>query len=361
MSEPMFNALQALVWFLTSTIGFSIAIHLPLTCRICFLPWILVPAALSFTTVESLEPLVPEFDMIWCFTVVTYTFHITAILFIDQWNIPTPKGIQMSLKLAYKIWNNPRRLRCSQNQPRKPTSIDCIVFSTKHIGHVVLLWLLNKHVVVRCLSLLDPKLQNFAPHHQTYLPWRVASVHQALLRLFFSVHFIWESYLFLNTANAVAATVFVAILGFDSPHEWPPLFGNLSEAYTIRRFWSIFWHRILAPSHVSYGRAVAQRVFYLRSGGRAEKILVAFWVFTATAVTHTLVNWQTGSLGPLMGDCRFFMLNFVGGLVESLLSQSRVLWPTNISSWTRKFVGLLWVLGFFYCVVPPWQYAIAYD
>ena len=30
----------------------------------------------------------------------------------------------------------------------------------------------------------------------------------------------------------------------DRPEEWPPLFGSISEAYTLRRFWGVFWHKL---------------------------------------------------------------------------------------------------------------------
>ena len=34
-------------------------------------------------------------------------------------------------------------------------------------------------------------------------------------------------------------------LGFWEPQFWPPVFGSIWDAYTVRRTWGRFWHCIL--------------------------------------------------------------------------------------------------------------------
>jgi len=40
------------------------------------------------------------------------------------------------------------------------------------------------------------------------------------------------------------AANFVSLLQWDQPDGWPPLFGSISEVYSLRRFWGVFGHQL---------------------------------------------------------------------------------------------------------------------
>jgi Membrane bound O-acyl transferase family len=143
--------------------------------------------------------------------------------------------------------------------------------------------------------------------------------------------------------------LFVAVLRLDSPDEWLPLFGDPREAYTLRRFWGVFWHQILQAPHACYGRLAAQRLLKLNPGSHAYKAFMAFYLFAASAVSHTLINWQTGALGPLLGDARFLMLNFLAAFVEAWVCRTLGPCLRFLPRFMVRAMGFVWVLAFFYC------------
>ncbi|OBT74656.1 hypothetical protein VF21_07014 [Pseudogymnoascus sp. 05NY08] len=57
-----------------------------------------------------------------------------------------------------------------------------------------------------------------------------------------SVQWIWSSYVVLTLSHDILAIFFVTLLRWDQPSQWPALFGSIAEAYSLRRFWGVFWH-----------------------------------------------------------------------------------------------------------------------
>ena len=58
----------------------------------------------------------------------------------------------------------------------------------------------------------------------------------AFLRNFWALQYILTTFLNLQLVHSVLSIVCVGI-GLSDPEEWPPLFGQWREAYTVRRFW----------------------------------------------------------------------------------------------------------------------------
>jgi hypothetical protein len=140
------------------------------------------------------------------------------------------------------------------------------------------------------------------------------------------------------------AILFVAVIPLDHPDDWPLLYGNPRQVYSLRRFWGVFWHKIAALSQAAYGRFVSRRVFGFGEGvSAAEKCFLAFWVFAVSRVLHALVNLKVDpeTRDPFM-DLRFLLLNFCGGFFEWLVEP---LIPWNVKrrvpALGRKILGFV--------------------
>jgi hypothetical protein len=220
--------------------------------------------------------------------------------------------------------------------------------------------------------------QDFAPSRQVFIRRLLSPrigppiTHRELqIRFFISVYWIWIAYLMLDFFHVLLSIFFVAVLRVDAPDEWPPLFGSPGQAYSIRRFWTRFWHRLTVPSCASSGQLVTRRLAGMTPGSRPERVFITFWTFCLSGVCHTVADWQAGELSRPMDDIVFFLANFAAGVVESLIvtwvdrtwkrhGRGRVhqlLW----SDAGRKTIGFAWVLGFFFWVAPKWQYPKLYD
>ena len=80
--------------------------------------------------------------------------------------------------------------------------------------------------------------------------WHETSRREMLIRLYLAVRGTFIPYLGLRAGHSFATCV-VLIFRAD-PKDWPPLYGSLGEAYTIRRWYSLVFHSPL--SHVAEGK-----------------------------------------------------------------------------------------------------------
>ncbi|KAK3338685.1 membrane bound O-acyl transferase family-domain-containing protein, partial [Lasiosphaeria hispida] len=114
----------------------------------------------------------------------------------------------------------------------------------------------------------------------------------------------------LTAAHDFFSVIFICILRWDEPHEWPPLFGSLSEAYSLRRFWGVFWHslnRSLADAYLP----LACLCLGLRGNKNTiHPALRALWVFFFSAVFHAAANCAQFGRPNMAKEMKFFMANF---------------------------------------------------
>jgi hypothetical protein len=87
-----------------------------------------------------------------------------------------------------------------------------------------------------------------------------------------AVNWIWIAYLMLEICHSIFAIIFVVILRLDTPESWPPLFGSPLEAWTIRRFWGKFWHKLSARSTITIGNGIASQLLCLPYRERQPKL-----------------------------------------------------------------------------------------
>jgi hypothetical protein len=67
------------------------------------------------------------------------------------------------------------------------------------------------------------------------------------LRAGLAVYIHLPGIVILSTAHGLAACIAVGV--FNAPHSsWPPLYGNPLEAYSLRRWYSHFWHLVTPAS-----------------------------------------------------------------------------------------------------------------
>jgi hypothetical protein len=133
------------------------------------------------------------------------------------------------------------------------------------------------------------------------------------IRFYVSMYWIWIAYLMLELCHTVLALFFVVLLRLDNPEDWTPLFGSPLQAYSIRRFWTKFWHRLTVAPCVSSGRMITRRVAGLQPGSQHEKIFIAPWAFFVSGIFHVVADWASGEPCYPVDDMLFFIANFLAG------------------------------------------------
>ncbi|KAF4830536.1 Signal peptidase complex catalytic subunit SEC11 [Colletotrichum tropicale] len=185
--------------------------------------------------------------------------------------------------------------------------------------------------------------------------------HQILVRMLTVFSWTWSNFLILESYHALLSTTFV-LLGIDNPADWPPLFGSITDAWTVKRFWGRFWHRIATPTLTTWTRIILRIKHEPQTA--FEKATVAFGVFFLSGIMHMTAAWRTGE-GYLHLDVVFFCANFFAIAVEIVVSRAwmQVVRRAKLKPGAEarlcqasRWFGYLWTFAWFFWMAPRWLY-----
>nr|APA36955.1 3-acetyltrichothecene 4-O-acetyltransferase [Fusarium praegraminearum] len=165
----------------------------------------------------------------------------------------------------------------------------------------------------------------------------------------------------IDLPNRVLSILSV-LLGFTTPQQWPPLFGSILDAYTIRGFWGTFWHQYFRRALTSVSNFICRDFLRLPRPSIVERYLNLSLVFLGSAIVHIPVDWFSlppPSKPPALA-LAFFSSFVVGIIIEDTI---QALWrritgaakqdgDDGVPLW-HKLVGYIWVV-FWFMMVSPW-------
>ncbi|KAF6830370.1 toxin biosynthesis protein [Colletotrichum plurivorum] len=363
-------------WCLLSTAFFFMAIQqqlgrLRLALSLAHLPVMYKGLALCHVT------MIPYSD-IWVTVALGATLHTSSLLFLRGSIVGPDHGTaRQRLHKTFRIWINFRLLPLGEDKMhgsrRGPTARErgCfLVGRCKHILALVLIHIATTNAMSATIRPLNVSVHDFAPSQRGILP--SLAYRDVVLRMVMSVQWIWATYVVFSLGHKVLAMFFVSITGWDLPSDWPPLFGSILEAYTLRRFWGVFWHRL----HLGVCNAVISLLLSrgddsttgktARQGARKDRLAIkglrALLTFLISAVYHAAVNKLVSGSANLREESRFFLSSFAVCLIETVVSEvaRREGLPQGRLHIGFRLLGHFWVLFVFFCTVPAWHYPKIY-
>ena len=179
------------------------------------------------------------------------------------------------------------------------------------------------------------------------------TLRETAVRVWLVTFFLFYSVCLYTTIHDALAFVFVAS-GFDNPEDWPPLFGDIRDATSIRNFWGKFWHRLVYRSYTSYGIWISKNILHLPKSSLIGKLFINFFVFTMSGCVHVLAIRQLGYTCGAWEEITFYIYNFLGILVE-MAAITAFSWITRgykLNSTVSNMLGYTWVFIFLFTVVP---------
>ncbi|XXH01598.1 hypothetical protein Hte_007958 [Hypoxylon texense] len=357
--------LEPLLFFLLATFLFYLAIQQPKTS----LKRHVLAGLHTLCIAVSLQadPVVLSFYPVIAIPfVIGFTVHTATLLLVKQDVLKLGSfAPYQRLKAFTRTWTNIRQLRLDDRASTPGwavgSSTGLLSFTLCRAVQVLLIWTAKYGVgELFPLALLRVGVQarDFAPPKQgVVLP---TTSHDLLLRALVSAHWIWNTYCELNLWHSALAIAGVVIFQWDCPSEWPPLFGEVVEAYSLRRFWGRFWQRLHVASFTACTPAFFSRVQALR----------ALWTFLLSAICHAAANWVMYRVNTVREDVWFFSANYTICLAETaaiaVLRRTGFTGLMVFGKWSTvtgrvaRLLGYLWVLVFFLCTVPGWQYPLVY-
>jgi hypothetical protein len=262
------SALVPVLSWIALNAATGVLLTIPVNRRLYALPVILIPAAISFSTIQNLY-MVAGLPELWGLLTLGGLIHFTSVLFVRKWTLlkarTSASGPLASVSWLsprewtrmYKVATNPRLIKIPYEDvigaPAQSTSIHK-KFSPKR-----LIWLLITIATHRSLNVLVLShllggigIDDFAPPKDILLRrflWseqnsfaKANFFREAIIRMWFVTSTIWMAIIVLDCLHAGTAVMFIYILRTDTPDEWPDLFGSPLEAFTVTRFWSRYMH-----------------------------------------------------------------------------------------------------------------------
>lgn len=173
-------------------------------------------------------------------------------------------------------------------------------------------------------------------------------------------------YLILSSYHDFFAILFI-LTGLDQSWEWPPLFGSITQAYSMRRFWSMFWHRLIYRSFSSHA-AVITSTLGMNQRTSVSRIVNNWLVFLFSALMHGVVFWQFGTKCAWSSSMWYWLLQPVAFVLEGVGQQfwGRFRWrwlawvKPQVLKGFERMVGYVWVFTWLVWEAPRRNYALRY-
>ncbi|GKZ20610.1 hypothetical protein AbraIFM66951_005937 [Aspergillus brasiliensis] len=155
------------------------------------------------------------------------------------------------------------------------------------------------------------------------------------------------------------------LLNWSKPQDWPPFYGALSDAYSLRRLWSRVWHQSNSHKFRVISRFFARDVFRFQPGTLADRYARVVMVFATSAFMHLLIDLSSGLSPSSSGAVQFFCTQALGLMVEDLAVNAYLVLrggPSRNRTASRgeRILGFLWVGGFLVWSFPAYLYPMLY-
>jgi len=168
----------------------------------------------------------------------------------------------------------------------------------------------------------------------------------------------------LSVFHDFLAIIFIAT-GIDQSWEWPPLFGPVTEAYTMRRFWATFWHRLVYKPF-NFHASTFTKALRIPQGTSFSRILNNCLVFVLSAVMHATVTWlYGGNCAWGRGTFTFWCIQPLSFVLEGVVQYNWKQYRKSSLSFVNSTVvaafervaGYGWVLAWLMWCVPKSSFA----
>jgi hypothetical protein len=165
------------------------------------------------------------------------------------------------------------------------------------------------------------------------------------------------AFIFLLTRWALISlySLFAAVtvgLHLYEPWEWPPLFGRLSDACSVRRFWAHTWHQMMRSTAEPPVNYLLHDVLKMRRGTYLSNYGKVFGAFFWAYLMHVYGSILAG--GKDAGDWNFFMGQAVAIWVEETVV--RVARVMGMPEGTRpgRIMGYVWTTAWMSYSLMGW-------
>ncbi|KAI2621802.1 membrane bound O-acyl transferase family-domain-containing protein [Hypoxylon sp. NC1633] len=182
------------------------------------------------------------------------------------------------------------------------------------------------------------------------------SFQELIMRFFAAVGLGVGLVSFQRGVYSVVAFFCVAV-GLSMPADWPPFNGPILEIFSLRYFWSTFWHQINTHRLNTMSNFLIQDVLRIRRNTKLVRVLRIWVVFLISGVWHVAIDFSSGIPVRDSGALRFFCIQPLGIIAEDIV-RSYIPPATSRSKSIQHFLGFIWVCLWMAWTAPAYLYPI---
>lgn len=331
---------------------------------------VLLIAACSFWAIAAVDRLTDEGQL--C-AEYTFGFILHANVFLVLLRLSAPKnGTRWSrLMWATGALFTPRRDLPKKRKRKGVPSTKVPTFIAFQTLKVLICGAFSNHLTQHFLFLDLVPMQGILPGKES-LTLQIlrdglhgdALERQLLVRAEIALSGLLQPYLLLNSTHAFVSIF--AVLFFNSqPGAWPPLFGSIFDAYSVGRFYSHFWSRLMRKAFTYNASFLTSRVLRIRPWTPKGRCAVVMLSFVLSGLMHTVSGWTPEGCGSWMPTWTYLATGVVVLAERGLMwGYARLMhkrkggrglgWPwKSWEIWGWRLLGYCWVV-FWWMEILPW-------
>ncbi|KAL5363167.1 membrane bound O-acyl transferase family-domain-containing protein [Aspergillus floccosus] len=318
-----------------------------------------------------------------CFLHTLQAFNLVILLELDAADLESEGLFHPQARLSKRIWSgvylhrNYRGIRTKwqvKNTPnfppcvKKPMGLSPNQFCMRQ--SIIAAWqLFSIALAVRLVQSIVPKSttcgevlplsKGFLRAWQGLLPLVWIVINRSIIDIAFRL-------------NSVASV----IMGLTTPVDWPPLFNSTLDAWTLRRFWGLYWHQWLRWPFTAMATFLVTKILRISKPGPVYRYIHVLCVFSLSGIFHLINDVLQGVRWPESGALLFFCSFTMGFMIEDGTQelwrhltgkhaktpsnrsdnegQSKDTAPTVTPLW-KRLVGFLWVWVWMSIMTPVYM------
>lgn len=201
-----------------------------------------------------------------------------------------------------------------------------------------------------------PDLENLMSPRNELLFTRLGEIdaQEALFRLGAVLGFWLNTFCVIHLVNSVFSLGYL-ISGLYPVRMLPPVWGRLSDAYTIRRFWGDFWHQTLRRHLTSISDFLVHSLLHMPRGtliARYCKLIISFFI---SGALHYPADRALGISVQESNAITYFLVTALAIMCEDGVQHI----SKGLGGNKRKYFGYVWVVAYMYWMTPSWGYPAA--
>ncbi|EPS43584.1 hypothetical protein H072_2340 [Dactylellina haptotyla CBS 200.50] len=250
------------------------------------------------------------------------------------------------------------KFQVRQIRPAPAPSSTLLAFMKTHFTHILITYVILDHFGYHIS--IDPYFTKSdcwkSPFHTSPLSpddWRDQCLPSFVPRTStaaFIYHHIFRKHLTLISVYAIltqlfsiAAILFTVPIPITGPSSWAPLFGPVSQATSLRGFWTSCWHSIFKKGFSYPGEWLAFRVLGLDRRNVWAQVIVVLAAFINSGGLHGLGCWTQNGRG--IAAAGFFFLQPFGFLGEAAVFKLLKVANVDRKSGLGTFLTTSWMMA----------------